>query len=124
MENTKKILSLVFIVASLLIWFIFQTFLSNIFGYLQWLERYEWLHLAINISSILIGLLALLGFYKIKIVYDYVFEVVSEVKKVSWPNKKETWSATFVVVVAVIIAGLVLGVFDWISASLLGLILS
>jgi len=124
MDNTKKILLIAFIAVSMLFWFVVNSFLNNLFGYLQLLERYSWLHAAINISSVLAGVACLVALYKIKIVYTYSSDVISEIKKVTWPNKKETWSATLVVIIAVLIAGLVLGIFDWISASLLGLILS
>lgn len=124
MDNVKKILLIVFIAVSVLVWFIFNSFLNNLFGYFQLLERYSWLHALINVSSLLIGVATIVVLYKVKIIYNYIFDVISEIKKVTWPNKKETWSATLVVIIAVLIAGLVLGVFDWISASLLGLILS
>lgn len=124
MDNTKKILLVVFVAVSMLVWFVANSFLNNLFAYFQLLERYSWLHAIINISSIVAGILAMIALYRVKIVYNYTFDVVSEIKKVTWPNKKETWSATLVVIIAVLIAGLVLGIFDWISASLLGLILS
>jgi preprotein translocase subunit SecE len=39
-------------------------------------------------------------------------EVTAELKKVSWPTRQETISATIVVIVTVVIASLVLGVYD------------
>lgn len=49
--------------------------------------------------------------------------VLSELKKVSWPNKKEMTTYTTVVVVSVILMAVILWVFDSIFSFLLGLIL-
>lgn len=45
----------------------------------------------------------------------YADEVVSELKKVVWPNRKDTTAMTIVVCIMVVISGLVLGFFDTIS---------
>ena len=44
-------------------------------------------------------------------------EVVTEVKKVVWPGKKELYSMTLLVCVILIFSGLVLGAFDFIAGS-------
>lgn len=49
--------------------------------------------------------------------------VWSELKKVSWPNKKEMTTYTIVVVVSVLLMASVLWVFDSFFSFLLGLIL-
>jgi preprotein translocase subunit SecE len=41
-----------------------------------------------------------------------VVEIVTELSKVTWPNRKELYSSTVVVVVVSIIAALILGAFD------------
>lgn len=46
-----------------------------------------------------------------------------ELKKVSWPNKKEMTTYTTVVVVSVILMAIILWIFDSIFSFLLGLIL-
>lgn len=44
-------------------------------------------------------------------------EVVTEVKKVVWPSKKELYSMVTVVCVILIVSGLVLGAFDMIAGT-------
>ena len=39
-------------------------------------------------------------------------EIIMELKKVTWPTRKETQAATVVVIVTVIIASIFLGIFD------------
>jgi len=52
-------------------------------------------------------------------------EVASELSKVTWPTRQETWAATIVVIVTVAVASLYLGIFDaiwlWASNSLLSI---
>ncbi len=45
-------------------------------------------------------------------VFGLATEVVSELKKVSWPTRKEVSAATVVVIVTVFISALFLGAFD------------
>jgi len=51
-------------------------------------------------------------------------EITLELKKVTWPTRKETTAATTVVIVTVIIASILLGVFDLIWSWATGLIYS
>lgn len=51
----------------------------------------------------------------------FLGEVWSELKKVHWPSRKETYSATLVVVVVTMIVAVYLGLVDFALASLLQL---
>lgn len=46
-----------------------------------------------------------------------VDEVVTEVKKVVWPTKKELYAMSFVVSLILILSGVVLGIFDLIAGT-------
>jgi len=49
-------------------------------------------------------------------------EVTNELRKVTWPTRKETQAATLVVIVTVIVAAIFLGLFDAIWSWLTSLI--
>ena len=53
---------------------------------------------------------------------NYAKEVVVELKKISWPNKKEVVKATGVVLAVTIVLGAIVGVFDLLFSTLVGLI--
>lgn len=53
---------------------------------------------------------------------EFSNEVVTELRKVSWPSRKETQSQTIVVIITTVIIALILGLFDFIWAELTGLI--
>ena len=49
-------------------------------------------------------------------------EVIAELKKVSWPSKKDVIKATGVVVAISAALGIVVGLFDYLFSTLIGLI--
>ena len=50
---------------------------------------------------------------KIEVAKQFLREVKTELKKVTWPSKKEVLSGTAVVLVAVFIVAFFLGIVDW-----------
>ena len=54
---------------------------------------------------------------------DFLRDVRSEVKKVTWPTRKETLASTSVVIVAVFIIAIYLGLVDLGLSKLVGLII-
>jgi preprotein translocase subunit SecE len=57
-------------------------------------------------------------------IFGLASECVTELSKVAWPTRRETGAATLVVIITVIIASVFLGVFDFLWASLTGLLYS
>ena len=57
-------------------------------------------------------------------VFTLAGEVASELKKVTWPSRKETFSSTIVVIVTTIVSSVFLGVFDgvwsWVTRMIYG----
>lgn len=50
----------------------------------------------------------------------YLREMRSELKKVSWPTKKQTLNNTGIVIVVVLVVGVFVWIFDGIAGSLIG----
>jgi len=63
-------------------------------------------------TAFLVAGAAALYAYRNERAFGLVTEVTRELQKVTWPSKKETYAATIVVLVTVIIASLILSVFD------------
>jgi|TARA_B110000914_G_C15473200_1_gene451724 preprotein translocase subunit SecE len=55
---------------------------------------------------------------------QFLSEVKSEVKKVTWPTKKEAMGGTAVVLVVVFIMALFLGLVDMVLSKIIGVIFS
>jgi preprotein translocase subunit SecE len=59
-----------------------------------------------------------------EVVFGLASEVAGELRKVSWPSRKETLQSTIVVIITTIIASAFLGVFDaiwsWVTRMIYG----
>ncbi len=53
---------------------------------------------------------------------NFFKEVISELKKVSWPSKKDVIKATGVVLVLSVVLGAIVGAFDYLFSTIIGLI--
>lgn len=58
-----------------------------------------------------------------KRVQQYFHEVIQELKKVSWPNRKQTIAMTLLVVGVTLFAGLYIGGLDLLFQRLMGIVI-
>jgi preprotein translocase subunit SecE len=102
-----------------------------LFALLKWTGEWVWGYFAREpndwILTIGAGVLALLigiASFKSERIHGLATDVSNELKKVTWPTRKETQAATLVVIVTVIIAAIILGVFDltwsWVTDRIYG----
>ena len=68
--------------------------------------------LVVNLFAILVAGGAAVVAYRNERVYAAVVDVTRELEKVTWPTRKETYAATIVVIVTVLISALILSGFD------------
>ena len=116
-EENVKIVTVGFIALSFLIAFvarvIFET-LSVAFGFFANFYSMDIFRHGVPIG---VGLAAFLIFQLHKPYQRLADEVVTEVRKVVWPGKKELYSMTVLVCIILIVSGLVLGVFDLVAGT-------
>lgn len=53
----------------------------------------------------------------------YLRETWYELKKVSWPTRREALNLTLIVIAVTLFLSIVLGLMDWVFASLFGLLI-
>ncbi len=75
------------------------------------------------ISVVVMSIIAYFYFRRPK-VDAFSQDVIQEVKKVTWPPRKNVYMSTIVVVIGVLIVAVILGLYDWLCASLVGLMIS
>ena len=68
--------------------------------------------LLVNVFAVGVAGMAALVAYRNERVYASVVDVTRELEKVTWPTRKETYAATIVVIVTVLISALILSGFD------------
>lgn len=71
---------------------------------------------AIGTGAMLIAGIAAFIAWRNEYLFTLANEVTGELRKVTWPTRKETFSSTIVVIVTTIIASIFLGVFDGVWA--------
>ncbi len=62
--------------------------------------------------------------WKLKEIRQFLAEVISELKKVSWSTRKDVLEATKVVLVSSILLGVFIGGTDFVLSKLLGLLIN
>ncbi len=54
---------------------------------------------------------------------EFLANVKGELKKVTWPTRKDTYASTLVVIVLVLVVAVFLGAVDWVLSMLIQLVL-
>lgn len=123
MEN-KKIITLSFMVVSIVVGYVSRILLDTLGATVSAVGRFSHETWFTHGFPVLLG--AGLFFYLQfnQSILVWADDVVSEIKKVVWPSRKDTVAMTIVVCVMVIISGVILGLFDTISIVLMKYILS
>lgn len=118
-----KILTMSFAVAAALtgltLSLLIQTF-SGVFSWMARLAGQDWFRHGVPVS---VGLIVFLILQLNPKVLAWGDEVVSEVRKVVWPSRKDTTAMTIVVCVMVLISSLVITSFDFVSGYVVNLLM-
>jgi preprotein translocase SecE subunit len=102
-------------VLGLLLWVTVAKVFAAVFGWLNVGDR-ALIGSQFTLST-LIGLAATAGtvYYALRApkVQEVSLDIVAELKRVTWPERQETFAATIIVIVTVFIMSVVLGIFDF-----------
>lgn len=123
MQNDNKWINLSYGVATLILaWVVNQFALMAV----QYLRLPNPQILEVISASALLSFLAVATFAffytRRPKVRTYVVEVCQELRKVTWPAGKTVYLSTIVVIVTVVVMAVVLGLFDWICARVVNLV--
>jgi len=109
----QKWVNLSYLAAAVLFGYIAFSILGKIVGVYDLEARIRNVELILRVVSVVLGGLLFLGLYKNEQANQFMNEVVVELSRVSWPTQKDTGSATFIVIVMVVISGIVLWLLDY-----------
>jgi preprotein translocase subunit SecE len=105
----RKYVQLAFLVGFMLAAYILVQSVDWVWGYFQKPDR-----LITNAVGILLAVGLVWYFYRRETTQVAAGETVAELRKVTWPTRKETSQATVVVIVFVIVAAIFLQAFDFV----------
>ena len=117
--TNKKVVNFIYIGLGILLGFIVYKISKDLFEYYQVNVMFEYARELPRVLAIFSGMgLASLGIFN-KTCNDFMSDVVSELKKVTWPSRKETYAATVVVIITLIILALILYLFDFVWGNVI-----
>ena len=110
MEN-RTLISVVYLVASALAWLLARSGFSFLYSFYE-VRRLPGMQYAREAVPVLIAAILFLVLFKSSKVSTILEEVISELKKVTWPSYPDVVKATTVVLICVAVASLLLAGFD------------
>lgn len=124
-NNNGKVVTVSFMVAGVLVGYIAAFILNTIGASASGdVARFVNRDVVRHGIPVLIGVLTFLSLQFRKGVVDWADEVVTELRKIVWPSRKDTTNMTIVVCIMVLISGMVLGLFDFISGNIIDWLLN
>ncbi len=114
----RKYVQLMFLAGGMLLAYLMVQTTDWIWGYFEKPPR-----MYVNIVGILLGGMGTWLLWRHRQTQQSASETVAELRKVTWPTRKETSQATVVVIITVIIASIFLQIFDAFWSRVTGYIL-
>lgn len=111
-EDNKKIITVSYVIAGGIVYYLVHVliqFLAGNFSTFATIGRQDWF---VNGVPVLLGFITFASLQFNRKVVDFSDAVVVELRKVVWPSRKDTGMMTVVVIIVLIIAGLLVGLFD------------
>ncbi len=116
-QQYQKFINASYVLVAALIGYLFLATMMKLSGIFDFESKVKSIELIIRGGSILLGVAVFLLLYTNTAANAFMTEVSVELlSKVTWPTSKDTYAATGVVIVTVVIASLILGLFDWLWA--------
>jgi preprotein translocase subunit SecE len=123
-QQHQKFVNISYVVFAALIAYLVLAAAMKLSGVFDLESKIKSVEYIIRGGSIFIGVAIFWALYSNSAANSFMTDVAAELlTKVTWPTQKDTVAATGVVLVTVFIAGLILGLFDWIWAYLIKVIL-
>lgn len=110
-DNTKIVFSCYLIIA-VLGWLVLNNLLRSVAGYFDFYAYGNYIETIVRLAPMALGIGLFFGLYRNTTSYNYMSEVIAELKKVTWPTSKDVSAATVAVIIAVLISAVLLFLFD------------
>lgn len=112
MQRNKKTVSIIYLACGFIAWLLFREITSTIWVVARLPLPADWVVSPSDLIAAAVGIATFVVLLRSEKVNTFVNEVITELSKVTWPNRKETVLSTGVVSVLVAICSLILFGFD------------
>jgi len=114
-KDNKKLITVSFVIAGMLGYFVIKMLLEVAAASFGPIARYYDMDIVQHGIPVAVGVFTFAWLQLRKKTVDWADEVVSEVRKVVWPSRKDTTAMTIVVCIMLVLSGVMLGVYDLVS---------
>ena len=121
-EDNKRIITFSLVATALLVGFTVHLTMAFVAGVFPSVSRVTNMTEVANGVPVILGALTFLLLQFNTKTHDFLDGVVTELKKVVWPSRRDTGLMTIVVVVFLIIAGVIVGAYDVVWAYIINFI--
>ncbi|MFA4875247.1 MAG: preprotein translocase subunit SecE [bacterium] len=118
MQRNKKAVSLIYLACGFIAWLLFREITQAGWILLKLPLPVDWIVAPPDIVAAVLGIAVFVGLIRSERVNIFTNEVITELARVVWPNRKETLLSTGVVSVLVGICAIILFTFDMIWGML------
>jgi len=115
----QKWVNLSYLAFAILLGYIVFSMAGKIVGAYDLEARVRNIELVLRGVSVLAGAILFVALYRNDQANQFMNEVMAELSRVAWPTQRDTTSATFIVIIMVVISGMVLGLLDYFWIQLL-----
>ena len=119
MQRNKKVVSLIYLACGFIAWLLFREAFAALWVVAHIPTPDAWIVHPSDILAMACGIATFVLLYKNNKVVVFTNEVITELSKVVWPNRKETAMSTGVVTVLVALCAMILFGFDVVWGALL-----
>jgi preprotein translocase subunit SecE len=111
MDN-RKIIITSYLTSAMVVWFLARQMIQYFYLTFYQIRRLPGIAFTREVVPVLLGLIVFAVLFRHPKVNLFLEEVVSELRKVTWPSREEVVRSTTVVIICIAICSVVLGVFD------------
>jgi len=122
--DSRKIIVGSYLAISALIWFLVRSFVQWLSFTFYQVRKIPGADVIREALPVVAGVLAFVILIRNTKVNEVLEDVVSELKKVTWPNFEDVKKSTIVVMVCILLASGILAVFDLVFGKVVGFLLS
>jgi len=119
-SDNKKILTMSYLIVSAVVAYSLGKLMEALSSLVPGMSAYTSLDYVQHGVPVLVGLVTFAVLQFNKRINEYFDEVVSEIRKIVWPSRRDTSAMTVVVCVIVVFAGFMLALFDGVSGYIIG----
>ncbi|MBU4484518.1 preprotein translocase subunit SecE [bacterium] len=112
MNKNTKLVSLSFLACAVVAWLFFRQLADALWDVFKLNAPVDWVVAPSDIIGIVVGIVVFIVMNRVSVIRNFTDEVIGELAKVTWPEKKETVLSTGIIVIMVAIASLILLGFD------------